>query len=343
MKFTTKLPRWLVMGLAYPLLFLNGWLFILTFHYFQAPITIFITATLLAFVLDYPVEFLKRRGMKRNAAILVVFLLAFLVLALLGLILVPIILAQFTELAQRLPSWIDSGNQQLTYLNRWALAQKLPINFSGLADQVTERLSEQLQALSGQILSWVLGTVGSVLNIFLTVVLTFYLVLHGERLWDGIFGWLPFAYATQVREALRQNFHNYFIGQATLAVLMGFSMTVAFLVLQVPFGLLFGLGMGIMALFPFGVGLSIAVVSFLIALQSIWLGLRVLVVATIIDQVIENGIAPRLLGGFTGLNPVWILVSLIMGARIGGLLGLVMAVPLASCIKSLMTTQQIDL
>jgi predicted PurR-regulated permease PerM len=73
----------------------------------------------------------------------------------------------------------------------------------------------------------------------------------------------------------------------------------------------------------------------LTALKSIWLGVRILAIAVLIQQVIEQIVAPQLIGKFTGLNPVWILISLLLGAKLGGLLGLVVAVPIASFIKSL--------
>jgi predicted PurR-regulated permease PerM len=72
----------------------------------------------------------------------------------------------------------------------------------------------------------------------------------------------------------------------------------------------------------------------LVALQNFWLGVEVFAVAVAIDQVNSNFIAPRILGGFTGLNPVWILISLLLGAKLGGLLGVLIAIPLASFIKS---------
>ena len=71
----------------------------------------------------------------------------------------------------------------------------------------------------------------------------------------------------------------------------------------------------------------------LTALKSVWLGGEVLIVATIIDQGIDNAIAPRIFGGLIGLNPVWIIISLLLGAKLGGVLGLVIAVPLAGAIK----------
>jgi predicted PurR-regulated permease PerM len=59
------------------------------------------------------------------------------------------------------------------------------------------------------------------------------------------------------------------------------------------------------------------------------------VVATIIDQLIDQAIAPRIFGDLVGLNPIWIIISLLLGAKLGGVLGLIVAVPLAATIKKI--------
>ncbi len=338
MKILASLPRWTVVSITLPLVVLNGWIVLLLLNYFEAIVTQLIMAVLLAFVLSYPVDLLQRFKIPRARIVVLVLLLSILLLVFLGLTLLPTLVEQFNELATRLPTWVDSGSEQLQTFQAWAETRHVPIDISKLIIQLEERLSAQLQALSGQVLNVLLNAIGSVLNLVLTIVLTFNLLLHGKRLWNGIFRWFPEQTGTQIRQAFRQNFQNYFIGQATLALLMGTAMTIAFLIIRVPFGLLFGLGVGLLALFPFGAPLGILLVSVITALKSIWLGLRVLAIATIIDQLIENGIAPQLIGGFTGLNPVWILVSLLVGAKIGGLIGLVIAVPLASTLKSIVDT-----
>ncbi len=335
LKSASKLPRWILVGLAFPLIVLNGWLGLLVFHYFQSIIGILVIATILSFLLDYPVGFLRQRGMERNRAVLLVVLLSLLVLGAFGLTLAPLLIDQLNGLIVRLPSWIASGTQQLQTFRDWAAERNLPINLLELASQTIARVSSQLQSLTGQSIRLVLDTLGSVVNVILTIVLTFYLLLHGERLWDGIFQWFPSRVGLEIRQSLRQNFHNYFIGQATLATLMGISLTVAFSILKVPFGLLFGLGVGLMTLIPFGGATGISIVSLLMAFQNFWLGIKVLLVASLIDQAIGNIIAPRILGEIIGLNPVWVLVSLLLGAKVGGLLGLLIAVPIAGCIKSI--------
>jgi predicted PurR-regulated permease PerM len=92
-----------------------------------------------------------------------------------------------------------------------------------------------------------------------------------------------------------------------------------------------------MALIPFGGSVGIALTTSLVSLQDVSMGLRVLIAAVIVQQILENLIAPRILGSFTGLNPVWILISVLTGARIGGLLGVIVAVPCAVVIKSIIS------
>ncbi len=75
------------------------------------------------------------------------------------------------------------------------------------------------------------------------------------------------------------------------------------------------------------------VVTLIIASHNFWLAVKILAVAIIIDQLIDQAIAPRLLGRFTGIRPVWVIISLLVGTYVGGLLGLLIAVPVAGFIK----------
>lgn len=334
MKFISKFPRWLRLGLTFPLIVLNGWGFLVVFSYFQSLISVLSVASILAFVLNYLVIFLVFRGFQREKAVVWVILMTVLLSMVVAVTLVPILVEQFNELIKGLPDWLKSAEVQLAALNDWLMARKLPINLTGISLGLIEKLSNELQNLTGQLLTVAVETISKFFDVLLTVILTFYLLLHGPTIWEGLKDWLPKSIANDVCSLLSQNFHNYFIGQASLALIIGLSMILIFLVLQVPLGLLFGLGVGLMALFPFGAPLSICAVSLLMAFNSFWLGVKVLIVAIIIEQGIENLIAPRLLGGFTGLNPVWVLIALLVGIKVAGVLGLLLAVPLAGFTKS---------
>ena len=337
-KYLPNLPKWLNIGLAFPIIILNGWLLIQLINYFQPLVSVVSVAILLAFILDYPIQILQNRRVTRNLAILLVLLLSVIILGAIVVILVPLILEQLNELANLLPYWIESGTQQIEALQNWASTQQLPINLSGLASEILGKISSQLQSFTGKILGFALDTIGNLLNVLITIVLTIYLVLNGEGLWDGIYLWFPENMAKKVRELLREDFNNYFIGQATLGAILAIAITLAFLALRVPLSLLFGLGIGFFSLFPFGTGIGIAIVSLLVSLKDFGLGIEVAIIGVAIDQINSNIVAPRILGNLTGLNPVWVVISLLIGAKLGGVLGLLVAIPLASFIKDIADT-----
>jgi predicted PurR-regulated permease PerM len=127
-----KLPQWLSLSLAFPLAVLNAWVLLLVVRYFQPLVSIFVAASLLAFILDYPIRFFQKQGVKRYLAVGGVLLLALVLVVALTLTLVPLILQQLNELANFLPSWIDSGTQQLQAFQNWAATQQLPVNLKGI-------------------------------------------------------------------------------------------------------------------------------------------------------------------------------------------------------------------
>ncbi|MEH1793913.1 MULTISPECIES: AI-2E family transporter [unclassified Nostoc] len=328
-----QLLKWLIFTLLFPLVFLNGWLVFLLVKNFQPVVAILVLATLLAFVLNYPVAILQKRGVKRGYAVSLVFISALIIVVALGITLVPIVLEQFNEMVKVFPQWIDSSEEKLQVLNDWFFRHKLNVNLSQLLAQVTDQLPNELEFVTDKLLSIIIDTIDSVSDALIIVVLTFYLLLDGPRIWEGIFKKLPGSFAQQVSQSIQQNFQNYLIGQVTLALLMGVSITLLFLGFQVQFALLFGLGVGLLSLIPFGDVVSLVVITLIIATHDFWLAVKVFAVAVVIDQLIDQAIAPRLLGRFTGLRPIWVLIALLVGTNVAGVLGLLIAVPVAGFIK----------
>lgn len=330
--------RLLMIGLSAPILVLNFWAVASISKFFGALIGIIIVASLLAFLLNYPVSWCVDRNLKREPASIIIFLLALSVLLGLGITLFPLAYAQVQQLAVRLPDWIESGRQQLIVLGMEAEERGIHLNLDGMTAQFVDRLQGQIQSLTKSLVNLTLGTVSSLFEsaiaILITTILTFYLLQHGDELWESLIEWLPPSRRKSVSNLLRLSFQNYFIGQLILGSCMALALIPTFLVLKVPFGLLFGLTIGTMALIPFGGTVGIISVTLLVALQNIWLGLKVLIAAAIVQQVLENLVAPRVLGSVTGLNPVWVFISVLVGAKTGGLVGVVVAVPMAVVAKT---------
>ncbi|MEC4888225.1 MAG: AI-2E family transporter [Scytonema sp. PMC 1070.18] len=328
-----KLLQLLILILIFPLIFLNGWLAFQVFQYFKPIVITLVLASLFAFILNYPVSILEEKGMKRNYAVILVFLSTFIIIIALGITLAPVILQQFHEMVKVFPHWVDSGEEKIQSLNDWVLKQGVNINLHQIFSQIANRLPDEFQFFVDKLFDFLIEAIDSVSEAVITIVLTFYLLLDGERVWNGIFKKIPFNFGQKLGKSVQKNFQNYLIGQLALAFLMGVSLTVVFLLLQVRFALLFGLGVGILSLIPFGDVASLATITLIIASHDFWLAVRVVAVSAVIDQLIDQAIAPRLLGSFTGLRPIWVLISLLIGTYVGGVLGLIIAVPVAGVIK----------
>lgn len=333
----TPLSRFLAITLAAPLTVLNVWALATIFSYFQSLLVVLLVAALLSFLLNYPVNWLEQNGIRRGQAAILVFLASLLFVSVLGVTLLPLAIAQAQQLVARLPEWFDSGQRQLMMLNERIDTVGLPINLDGVIAQVNDRLKAQLQTLAGRALNLSLNlavfTVAKLLDVVLIAISTLYLLQHGRDVWKSLVEWLPKQVQQPFSKTLRSSFQNYFLGQIISATCMATGLTSIFLLMKVPFGLLFGLTIGLMALIPFGGTAGIVLITSLVALRDIGLALQVLAAALVVQQIVENGIAPRVLGSVTGLNPFWVFVALLAGARVGGLLGVIVAVPTAVVVK----------
>lgn len=328
-----QLLKWLILTLLFPLICLNGWLLFKLVQFFQPLVSILVFSALLAFILNYPTSLLEKWQIKRNYAVALVFIAAILTLIILAITVLPVILVQFQEIVKILPQWIDSSEIKLQVLNTWVFKQRLQVNFSQVLTDVFNRLPNELELIFNRLFSLIIDAIDSVSDVLITIVLTFYLLIDGERISKAIFSKLPANISDFVQNSLQQNFQNYLIGQISLALLIGITQTLMLLIFRVKFGLLFGLGIGILSLIPFGDVVSLIIITLIIASHNLWLSVQVLAAAVVIDQIIDQAIAPRLLSKFTGIRPIWVIISLLIGTYLGGIIGLLIAVPVAACIK----------
>jgi predicted PurR-regulated permease PerM len=331
------MSRSAVLMLAAPLIVLNVWALSTIFSYFRSILVTVVVAALLAFLLNYPIHWFERVGLRRTQSAILVFLIFVLGVFVVGVTVLPLVITQAQQLVARLPEWFDSGKNQLLMLDQYVEDMGWPINLDVLIAQANDRLKSQIQTVGREALNLTLGvaffTANKLFDVLLTVILTFYLLQHGDEVWAGIVSWLPEQVQIPFSQTLRRSFSSYFLGQLIVATSMGVALTVMFTLLQIPFGQLFGLTIGLAAIIPFGGTVGIAVVTFLVALQDVGTAVKVLVSAVIVQQLVENGIAPRVLGSVTGLNPFWVFIAILAGARVGGLLGVIVAVPSAVLIR----------
>jgi predicted PurR-regulated permease PerM len=325
-------------GLSGPIIALNVWVLSLLFGYFQHPITILSFAAILAFLLNYPVKFFESAHLTRTQAVIIVLLVTLMVFVILGVTLVPILIDQSTQLSNKIPDWLTASQSNLQQLEELARKRRLPLDFSVVSKQINDNIQIYIQSLVQQLPSGAVGFAGSllssILNFVLIIVLAFYMLLYGDRVWTGLINLLPSQFRIPLTTSLRLNFHYFFLSQLLLSLFMTVCLTPIFLALKVPFALLFAIIIGISQLIPFiGATLGIGLITLLVLLQSWWLAVQVACAAMVVQQIKDNLLGPKLLGEFIGLNPIWIFVAILMGFEIAGLFGTLVAIPIAGTIK----------
>jgi predicted PurR-regulated permease PerM len=298
-------------------------------------ISILLTAALVAFLLNYAVAVVEP-FLPRSVAAVLVYLAAAIAVVFIALTLVPPVFNQGRQLVTNLPSLLEQGQQQLASFQDWSVAHNLPFDVRILASQLLARVQAQAEAIASTGVGLVVGTFNWFLDLILILVISFYMLIDGERVWRGLTSLLSPTIRDELTQSLERNLQRFVTGQLLLGLFMAVTLTPTFWALNVPFFLLFAVFIGLMEVIPFiGATLGIATVVIVVAFIDWWLALEVLGIAIAIQQVKDNLIAPRIMGNLTGLSPVIIFISLLLGARVGGLLGVILAIPLTGVVKSL--------
>jgi len=316
--------------------------FIFFLFLFSSILLPFIAGMAIAYFLDPVADRLERLGLSRLMAtvvILVTFLIVF-VLAL--MILIPVLVNQFNEFAQRLPGYIEQlrnliADTQNSVLPDWVKAQLVTIkdNFSGI-------LSEGMRFLTGLFAQlWNSGKaiVDVISLLIVTPVVAFYMLLDWDRMVAKVDRWTPRDYVASVRQIAReidQAVAGFIRGQGSLCLILGIFYAVGLSLVGLNFGLLIGLFAGMISFIPYVgslVGLVLAVGVAIVQFwpDYIWVGVVLAVFFT--GQFIEGNILqPKLVGESVGLHPVWLMFALFAFGALFGFVGLLVAVPAAAAV-----------
>lgn len=182
----------------------------------------------------------------------------------------------------------------------------------------------------------------------LVVVLTILTMLQGPKLMDGVWKMLAARNSKaakvveQIASKMTEVISKYVSGQLLIALLDGVVVAVIIVILSLIFGFSAGLAipMGLMAmilyLIPmFGPIIAAGAITLIMTVSSPLAGLAFLIVYMIYAQVENNAIAPKIQGKGMDLPPLLILVAITIGMYAFGLIGTIVAVPIAGCIKVL--------
>nr|MDF0364969.1 AI-2E family transporter [Nodosilinea sp. TSF1-S3] len=310
------------------LLFASGWATIQLLAYFEVLVVVFVSSTILAFLLNHPARWLSR-WVPRGVAAIAIFLLCLVTLGSLSLTLGMAVLSQGQQLVASVQNFSDSVTPWLSGFEQALETLNVPVDLQGLEPQ----LQNQAVAVLTTGLGLLQSTLANLVLAILIAVVTLFMMLDGAKIWWWLLNHLPIRHKERFNTVLQRNLLGFFWGRLLLSIFFGVSTFVVFLILGVPFPLVLALIAGVFDLIPgIGATLGIGLVALLLLSQSVWLAIQALVVCISLQQVEENLLLPYIMKGSLDINPVVMFFALIVGATVAGVLGLFLAVPIAGVI-----------
>lgn len=287
--------------------------------------------------------------MKRNLSLL----LAYLTFAIAIIVILGIVIPELIRAVQSLLSIDPKTIQQIfkSMEDNGIIKQIIGLiqgDTSGNVDIVSTITGYVQQILSsiGNLLLGILtsatGIFSTVINVFMSIVFSIYVLISKDKLsvqfTNVLKAYVPDWYQTieGTIDVFNQSFRGFIVSQTIEAVILGSLCFVGMLILRLPYASTVSIMIGSTSLIPLVgafIGAIIGVV--LILTQSISQAFIFVIFIIVLQQVESNLIYPRVVGGSVGLPPMWVLVAISIGGAIANIFGMFVAVPIAAALYKL--------
>lgn len=319
------------------LLFAFGWASLQLLIYFKTVIVIFTFAAILAALLNYPVRWL-RRFFPRTVSVIFVFLVSLSIIIALAVTLGLAILSQGQQLINRVLEIANSVGSLVEQLEVFLQTRNLQVNLNVIAEPIRNFALSSIN----YIINFLGSSLTNFINLIFIAVVTLFMLLNGKNVWRFVLKIVPENSRQRFADTVEEKLLGFFRGQLILMSFLSTSTFLVFILLQVPFPLILSLIIGVIDAVPgIGATLGIGTVFLILLTQDVLLAFKVLVASIILQQIQDNLISPRVMQNSVDVNPIVTFFALLVGARIAGLLGIFLAVPIAGLIVSLLEIDEL--
>lgn len=282
--------------------------------------------------------------MPRALAILIVYATVIGALGSLAVFVVPATVTQAIDLADQLPSYVEGWPRVADQLEALIARAGITVDLERLLQiESFDRYVPSITAyLTDHSLRIFRGFVSAIFGASLVVILSFYIVLDGGRRFRSAAQALPPRVRREAEVVVRtieSTFHGYVRGMLTVSAIFGTAVVAVMMGVGLPAALPAALIAGLLLVVPFiGDWLALAVPLLIAALAGTLLDFLIVLGALLfVQQVMLNLLTPRILGSAVRMPAMLVVVSVVVGARIAGVWGALLGVPLGAIVYSLVT------
>lgn len=313
---------------------------------FSDVLTPFVLGIVIAYLLNPLVKKFSTKGVKRTTSTIIIIGLFFIVMTALVVLAAPIIAKESAGLIDAIPGYFDRIFKIVQTHAGW-LQQYLGENYLTDAKSFLKENVSKILSVSGGIAGGIAAGGQAVVGLLTTLVLTPLVAFFMMKEWPAITDWvedlIPRQNEKMIKDIIKQidvKLSGFIRGQLTVAFFLGLIYAAALTIAGLNYGFLIGLTAGFLSIIPMvgstiGLLVSVAVAWFQ---AGEWSYVGIIAAIFIVGQIVEGNIlTPKLVGDSVGLHPLWILFALMAGGSLFGILGMLLAVPVAAVIGVLMS------
>lgn len=342
---TIQLPRWIQL-IGLPIIIFLAWSLA---SQVTTAIFIFLSAAVIALILNPLVRWLEYIRVPRFIGVFIVYIAMFLAIVVLLLLLIPPVVEQLERLVIQIndtamaetPAGEDAGLVSAASANNWRENIRQWLSQEEI-NQLKQMAISKLDDLATLLLTYSINLVGAITDVILVLIISIYMLLDAGRIGRYIRRLFPADKQAEADLFVKnsQNAVTHWVrGQAMMCLLIGISSGLGIWFLGLvgvwPEGsqyvVIFGVWAGITELIPYVGPILGALPPIIVALfASPWAALAVLLLFVFIQQIEGHILVPNIMGSMVGVHPLVVIFAVLAGAEMRGVLGMVLALPLVA-------------
>jgi predicted PurR-regulated permease PerM len=319
-------------------------LLLVALYYLRDLILVILTAIVIATFIDAAARRLSRWRINRTLSVVIIYILGLALLAGIFYIFVPLLVVETSNLISLLSKYLPTSDliQNLQTQQQALGAKELANSFTHTGGSLSSLVANAklfVSNLSSGFFDAISSAFGGILNVVIIVVISFYLSIQEK----GIEKFLRIvtpdkseAYVINLWQRTQRKIALWVKGQLILGLIVGVLIYLGLAILGVQYALVLAIAAAILELIPFGILLAtVPAVSFAYIDGGVTLALLVAGLYLIVQQFESYLIQPLVIKKVIGISPLVVILSVLIGAKLAGFWGLILAIPVAVALLEL--------
>lgn len=300
-------------------------------------LALFFLSIIFTATLSPAIEWMQRKKIPRTVSVSLIYVGFLLLIGAFLSLLIPPFLSQIGDFAKNFPLYSERFATALRGIEQYAQSYGIQFNIVEIIKSSIAGITQS----SSQIFSTTVGIFTVFLSLVVVLSLTFYLSVKEDGMKKFILTFTPKKrrdYVFVLVERIQKKIGRWMFGQLILMFTIFVLDFIALWAFNVPYALVLAFSAGVLEIVPYlGPIISTTLAGCVGFIISPLTGLIVVGVLTVIQQIESHIIVPQIMRKVVGLNPVAVILSLLIGAKIGGTMGAILAIPIATAIGVFIT------